>query len=321
MAVSSRHVAIAAAFAAIYVIWGSTYLALALTVRSVPPLLLMAARCLAGGAILYGFATATGAATPSARTWVRAALCGVLFFVGCHGVLADAQQRVPSRLAAVLLATIPLWLMLLQALFPGSERPAWTTTAFLVPGVAGVALIAWREASTSAVHAGDVLLLLGAALSWAVGTLISERAPKAFLPVALSGLELLAGGFALLALSAVRGELGGFELSQVSAVSAAGWAYLTLLGTVVAFAAYIWLLKQVSPTLVATYTFVNPIIAVLLGWAVLGETPTAWTVAGAAVVIASVAGLLIARETSTRTETEKSSWSDQARPRPASTRR
>jgi drug/metabolite transporter (DMT)-like permease len=241
--------------------------------------------------------------------------------VGCHGVLSDAQQRVPSGLAAVLLATIPLWLTLLQALFPGSERPTWTTTAFLVPGVAGVALIAWREASASAVHAGDVLLLLGAALSWAVGTLISERAPKAFPPVALSGLELLAGGFALLALSAVRGELGAFDLSQVSAVSAAAWAYLTLAGTVVAFAAYIWLLKQVSPTLVATYTFVNPIIAVLLGWAVLGETPTAWTVAGAAVVIASVAGLLIARETSTRTETEKSSWSDQARPRPASTRR
>jgi drug/metabolite transporter (DMT)-like permease len=285
-------------------------------------LLLMAARCLAGGAILYGFAKATGAATPSARTWtrtwVRAALCGVLFFVGCHGVLADAQQRVPSGLAAVLLATIPLWLTLLQTLFPGSERPTWTTTAFLVPGVAGVALIAWREASASAVHAGDVLLLLGAALSWAVGTLISERAPKAFPPVALSGLELLAGGFALLALSVVRGELGAFELSQVSAVSAAGWAYLTLAGTVVAFAAYIWLLKQVSPTLVATYTFVNPIIAVLLGWAVLGETPTAWTVAGAALVIASVAGLLIARETSTTAQ--KNLRSDQGRPRPAATR-
>ncbi|WP_228747457.1 EamA family transporter [Bradyrhizobium sp. BR 10289] len=141
----------------------------------------------------------------------------------------------------------------------------------------------------------DVLLLLGAALSWAAGTFISERYSGKFSPVALSGLELLAGGAVLLVAGALRGEFGALQLSNVSAVSVAGWAYLTLMGTVVAFSAYIWLLKRVPSTLVATYTFVNPIIAVLLGWAFLAETPSPWMLAGAALVIASVAGLLWTR--------------------------
>lgn len=297
MQLSRAHLAIAAAFAAIYLIWGSTYLALALALQSLPPFTLMAARCLIGGVILYGAARVTGASSPRLRTRIVAAICGVLFFVGCHGVLAYAQQRVHSGLAAVLLATIPLWIVLLQVIFPGSERPTWKTVAFLIPGVMGVALIASHEASSgsSELRASDIFLLLGAALSWAAGTFVSERYSGKFSPVALSGMELLAGGVVLLAIGAARGELGGMNLSDVTTTSIAGWAYLTLMGTVVAFAAYIWLLKQVPSTLVATYTFVNPIIAVLLGWAFLGETPSLWMLAGAALVIASVAGLLLGR--------------------------
>jgi drug/metabolite transporter (DMT)-like permease len=305
---SRVHLAIIAAFAAIYLVWGSTYLALALALQSLPPFTLMAARCLVGGAILYGAARAVGASAPPLKTCLVAAICGVLFFVGCHGVLADAQQRVHSGLAAVLLATIPLWLVLLQVVFPGRERPTWKTMAFLVPGIAGVALIASHEASSgsSGLHMSDVLLLLGAALSWAAGTFVSERHSGTSSPVALSGLELVAGGLVLLAVGAARGEFGGLHLSNISAVSIAGWAYLTLMGTVVAFAAYIWLLKQVPSTLVATYTFVNPVIAVLLGWAFLGEKPSLWMLAGAALVIASVAGLLLARSKSTGSV--KRSW-------------
>ncbi|WBL81879.1 EamA family transporter [Bradyrhizobium xenonodulans] len=297
---SSVHLAIVSAFAAIYLVWGSTYLALALALQSLPPFTLMAARCLMGGAILFGAARAAGASSPPRKTCLVAMICGVLFFVGCHGVLAYAQQRVHSGLAAVLLATIPLWIVLLQVIFPGSERPNWKTVAFLIPGVAGVALIASHEASAGrdGLRASDVLLLLGAALSWAAGTFVSERHSGTSSPVALSGLELLAGGVVLLAIGAARGELGGLHLSSISAASIAGWTYLTLMGTVVAFAAYIWLLKQVPSTLVSTYTFVNPIIAVLLGWAFLGETPSLWMLAGAALVIASVAGLLLARSKS-----------------------
>jgi len=311
MRLSRVHLAIIAAFAAIYIIWGSTYLALALALQSLPPFTLMAARCLVGGAILYGAARATGASSPSRRTCIVASVCGVLFFVGCHGVLAYAQQRVHSGLAAVFLATIPLWIVLLQLVCSGSERPSWKTVAFLIPGMAGVALIASHEASagSSGLRTSDVLLLLGAALSWAAGTFVSERHSGSFSPVALSGLELLVGGVVLLAVGATRGEFSNLNLSNVSVASIAGWAYLTLMGTVVAFAAYTWLLKQVPATLVATYTFVNPIIAVLLGWAFLGETPSPWMLGGAALVITSVAGLLFARSKSPGTVSR--SWSVQ----------
>ncbi|RXT42031.1 DMT family transporter [Bradyrhizobium betae] len=311
MRLSRVHLAIIAAFAAIYIIWGSTYLALALALQSLPPFTLMAARCLVGGAVLYGAARATGASSPSPRTCIVASVCGVLFFVGCHGVLAYAQQRVHSGLAAVFLATIPLWIVLLQLVFSGSERPTWKTVTFLIPGIAGVALIASHEASAGSggLRASDVLLLLGAALSWAAGTFVSERHSGAFSPVGLSGLELLVGGVVLLAVGATRGEFSSLHLSNVSVASIAGWAYLTLMGTVVAFAAYTWLLKQVPTTLVATYTFVNPIIAVLLGWAFLGETPSLWMLGGAALVIASVAGLLLMRGKSPGTA--RKSWSVQ----------
>lgn len=311
MPLSRVHLSIIAAFAAIYVVWGSTYLALALALQSLPPFTLMAARCLVGGSILYGFARATGACSPPPTTCIVALVCGVLFFVGCHGVLAYAQQRVHSGLAAIFLATIPLWIVLLQAIFSGGERPTWKTVALLIPGIAGVALIASHEAfaGSSGLRASDVFLLLGAALSWAAGTFVSERYSGAFSPVALSGLELLAGGVVLLAVGAIRGEFSSLHPSNVSVASIAGWTYLTLMGTVVAFAAYAWLLRKVAATLVATYTFVNPIIAVLLGWAFLGETPSLWMFGGAALVIASVASLLLARSQSQGKE--KRSWSAQ----------
>jgi drug/metabolite transporter (DMT)-like permease len=295
MAVSRTQIAIIAAFAAIYVIWGSTYLALALALQSLPPFLLMAVRCLVGGAVLYGYARLTGADPPTAKPCMAAVACGMLFFVGGHGVLAYAQQHVPTGVAAVLLATIPLWITLLQAVLPGGERPTLKRLAFLAPGLAGVALIAWREAAigASALHLVDLLLLLGASASWALGTVISERQSGSAPPAILSGLELLAGGVVLTAVGIARGELSTFDIEQLSMTSAVGWAYLTIAGTIIAFASYIWLLQRVSPPVVATYTFVNPIIAVLLGWAFLGEKPTLWMIGGAVLVIASVAGLLL----------------------------
>jgi drug/metabolite transporter (DMT)-like permease len=288
-----------AAFAAIYVVWGSTYLAIALALQSLPPFLLMAARCLMGSILLFLIARATGRFAPSLATWALASLCGILFFVGCHGVLAYAQQHMPSGFAAVLLATIPLWIALFQAVLPGEQRPGKNTAACLSLGIAGVALIAWRETSAGGdVGTMDILLLLGASASWAAGTLLSRRYSKGFPPMALSSMELFAGGMALLLLSLLRGELTGFAPTNISLSAFGGLLYLTLAGTVVAFAAYTWLLTQVSPTLVATYTFVNPIIAVLLGWAFMGEQPTLWMLAGAVMVIASVAGVLLTQRTS-----------------------
>jgi drug/metabolite transporter (DMT)-like permease len=208
-----------------------------------------------------------------------------------------------SWLAAVLLASIPLWIALLQTALRLSKRPSKRAVAFLLPGVAGVALIAWRQSSSgdSELQVSEVLLLLGASLSWALGTLISERQTDVYPPLALSGLELLAGGTVLLAISITKGELIAFTIAEISPASAAGWAYLTIAGTLVAFAAYIWLLKQVSPTLVSTYTFVNPVIAVALGWTFLDESLTIWMLAGAVMIIVSVSGLLLTPQRSTGT--------------------
>jgi drug/metabolite transporter (DMT)-like permease len=304
MPFSRTRVGIVAAFAAIYLIWGSTYLALALALKSLPPFLLMAMRCLVGGAILCGFATLKGCKAPPRRIALLAIGCGLLFFLGCHGVLAEAQRTVPSGLAAVLLATVPLWIALLQWVLQLSGRPAASAVAFLIPGVAGVGLIAWRQASSgeSELQPTDLLLLLGASLSWDVGTLISERQTHRYPPLALSGLELLAGGLALLVVSLIRGEWRDFSLTEVTPTSLASWVYLTIAGTLGAFAAYIWLLKRVTPTLVATYTFVNPVIAVALGWAFLHERLTIWMAAGAVLIVISVGGLLLIQS---RTSSEK----------------
>jgi drug/metabolite transporter (DMT)-like permease len=294
MPVSGSKLAIAGAFALIYLVWGSTYLAVALAVTSLPPFLLMGTRSVVGGLVLFAAARLYGRPAMSGRTWARAAICGVLLFVVCHGTLAYAQQRVPSGIAAVLLATIPFWMALLNAILPGADRPTPRQLGLLVPGFLGVGLIVLRQADASVMagDAADLLLVLGGALAWALGSILSKRWSPPESTVAFSGMALLAGGVALLIVSTVRREPASFDLGTVSVAALGGWAYLTVAGTIVTFAAYVWLLKRVSPTLVATYTFVNPIIAVALGWAVLGERLSGAMALGAVLVIGCVVGLL-----------------------------
>ena len=317
MATSSRaNMPVLFGFAAVYLIWGSTYLALALALQTIPPFALMGTRSLVGGLLLLAYSSRSGGDRGSVKSWLHAAVCGILFFVGCHGVLAYAEQRVPSGVAALLLATIPFWIIVGRSLIGRSEQPLIRTMMFLLPGLGGVVLVAWRSIEgPGALQLSDILLLLGASASWALGTIIAEGHKDIKSSVALSGRELVAGGIALLLLSAWRSEPATFVLSNISLTSILGWGYLTLAGTVVAFGSYIWLLKKVSPTLVATYTFVNPVIAVLLGWAFLGEKLTVVTVIGGLLVIASVAGLLLANHKSKKEETR--SWSTQTKTLPA----
>jgi len=292
--ISKPYIGIFAAFAAIYLLWGATYLAVAVAIRSIPPLMLMATRSIVGGLILLACVKLAGRPTGSPRTWAFAAACGVLFFVGCHGVLAHAQQHVPSGLAAVLLATIPFWIVIAKTLLTGS-KPTLKNLGVLTPGIVGVGLIAWQQTgpNSSGPNGADIVLLLGASASWAIGTILSEAYAGSSSPIALSGAQLVTGGLVLLALSIAFGELRSFDVSGISLASFGAWLYLVIAGTVLGFAAYIWLLKHISPTLVSTYTFVNPVVALLLGWFVLGEHPTALMLAGTALVVTSVAGLLL----------------------------
>ncbi len=247
MSISQLNPRILAAFAAIYVLWGSTYLAVAVAVTSIPPFLLMGSRSLAGGLILFLYAKRNGSSSP-VGSWLIAGACGLLFFVGCHGVLAFAQQRVPSGVAAIILATIPFWIALIGFVIPAEKPVRPWTLVFLVPGLAGVALIAWRQLAVgqAALQLSDILLLLASSFSWALGSVLSERhSSQETSAVALSGMALIVGGAALLVLSAGLGEIRLSGLAAPSAASLLAWAYLTLAGTVVAFASYVWLLERI----------------------------------------------------------------------------
>jgi drug/metabolite transporter (DMT)-like permease len=283
---------IAAAFAAIYLVWGSTYLAIALALPAIPPFALMGSRSLVGGLILFAVARARGAVI-GPRDWLVGGACGLLFFVGCHGVLAVAEQRVPSGLASILLATIPFWTVLIGLVLPLEKPTRPRSLALLAPGFAGVALIAWRELAGAGPALADILMLLGASLSWALGTVVSERHSGETPANALAGMALITGGLVLLGLAVATGELRRVDPAGLMGVPGLAWAHLTLAGTVVTFGAYVWLLERVSPPLVGTYTFVNPIVAVALGWAVLGEAPTVEMLAGGALVLGSLVALLL----------------------------
>jgi drug/metabolite transporter (DMT)-like permease len=301
-----------AAFAAVYLIWGSTFLALALGLQSIPPLLLMGARSIAAGAILLAIEQVRRPGFPSGRAWASASVSGLLLFVGCHGTLAYAQQYVSSGLAAVMLATVPFWIVLLNVSAPGDPRAKMLTFAGLLPGLAGVALIAWPEDSgaPAAIDPLMLLLLLASAFFWAAGSLLSQRQQAATSAISLAGMQLVCGGAALLVGSGLGGELRAFSPGNVSAISWAGLSYLIGAGSVIGFTAYMWLLDHAPGPLVATYTFVNPIIAVILGWRFLDERLTPQMLAGTALVVGSVAAVW--RLNSRPVPRERSARADQA---------
>jgi drug/metabolite transporter (DMT)-like permease len=293
------------AFAAIYIVWGSTYLAVTVALSSIPPFLLMGSRSVVGGLILFALGQRKGAPIPPSL-WLTAGISGLLLFLGCHGVMAYAQQRVPSGVTAIILATTPFFIAILGFILPARQKPArLRTLALLLPGMAGVTLIAWNETASVGIRLIDLGLLLGASFSWALGSIILERnSAVAVSAFTTSGMALIVGGVALLGVSAMAGEFQRFAFASLSFDSAMGWCYLVLAGTVITFGSYVWLLERVSPPLVATYTFVNPIIAVLLGWALLGEHFTLATLIGGALVVTAIISLLTFDQPPGETEAE-----------------
>ncbi|MDX6520566.1 MAG: hypothetical protein QOF08_1171, partial [Gaiellales bacterium] len=224
------------------------------------------------------------------RQWLGAAAVGMFLFVGCHGLLAREEQHVPSGVAALFLATIPLFVPLLAWGLTGSGRPSARTTGALVTGFAGVALlVAVQGAGGGGVSVTDGGLLLLSAFSWAAGTIATRVVPMPASPLTAAAAPLLAGSVALAMISLATGEAGDVSASAVSGRSLLGLGYLVVMGTVVTFAAYVWLLRNVQPTRVATYAFVNPAVAVLLGWAIAGESLSVGTLLATALIIVAVA--------------------------------
>jgi drug/metabolite transporter (DMT)-like permease len=273
------------AYAAVYLIWGSTYLAIRIAVGDIPPLLLMGVRCTAAGALMLAWAAMRGGrAAP--RQWRHAAIAGGLMIAGTYGALAWAEQRLASGIAALLSATSPLWLTTLD--WPRSGPPAATTLAGLALGLAGVgALVA--SGSPMGVNVPAALVLVAGTITWAAGSLYA-RPPRLPASVALgAGMPLAAGGLMLLAASFVSGEAARYDIHRASHAALWALAYLIVFGSLIAFSAYAWLLRVAPASRVGTYAYVNPLVAVALGWSVAGEPVNAATGAAALMIAASVA--------------------------------
>lgn len=264
-------VALLLAFFAIYVVWGSTYLAIRYSVETIPPLVVAGVRHCTAGLVLFAWAFSRGY-RPTMREWRASLVLGTLYFTIGHGTLHWAETFVPSGMAALLIATEPIWIALMATLTANGERLTAKTVGGLVLGIAGVALLMRNGPTTgkSPLIVGSIAILIGA-LSWAVGVIYSRSQSLPKDPVARAGMAALMGSAMLLLTSVATGEMARAHPGEFSRRSVLALLYLIIFGSIIAFTAYTWLLDHCSPTLVSTHTYANPIIAVLLGWIFAGE--------------------------------------------------
>ena len=278
------------AFAIIYLVWGSTFLAIRVGVHEVPPFLLAAMRFFVAGLVLYLWTIIRGERSPSARQWIAAFFIAFTIFDLDYGLLFWAEQRVPSGLAAVMLTTIPVFMALSEVVLLRTQKLTARLSSALAIGIAGVAVLMSRS-----VHLGGepidpkgAMALIIAALSWSVSSALIRKLPLPESKVMSSGVQMLAGGIWLVLTSAALGEFRGFHPATVSKAAWLSLLYLIVAGSIVGFTAYIWLLHHQSPTKVGTYAYVNPVVAVCLGYFLAGETLGLRTLLGTGFVLLSV---------------------------------
>ena len=280
----------ALAFLAVYLIWGSTYLAIRYAIETLPGLLMAGARYVVAGSVVFAWGLRGTEERPSPRSWREAFLLGGLFFLGGNGAVVWAERRVPSGVAALLIATMPLWVVLLDWSRPRGSRPHAIVALGVALGFAGLLLLVppgARGGDRLVDPLGALVLVLGA-LSWATGSLYALHAELPESLLLASGMEMVAGGILLLLAGGVAGEIGEIRPSAVSARSILAFAYLVVFGSIVAFNAFTYLLDVSTPSRVSTYAYVNPVVAVVLGWLLAGEALTPRIVLGAAVIVSAV---------------------------------
>ena len=285
--------AIWAALGAVYVIWGSTYLAIAIAVQTLPPLLSAGLRFCIAGLVLIGVVAIRRGLRVQRDQLTAAATVGLLLIVGGNGFVVLAERTVPSGLTALIIASVPLWIVILRRLAGDRIHPS--TFIGVAVGFAGVAFLVVPRGSSGALDAGGLLLLLVATVSWATGTFLAPRLRMPRNMLLSIGSQQLTGGVVLLVLGAAMGELAHLEPATWSTNSLLAMAYLVLFGSLVAFSAYSWLLQHAPVSLVSTYAYVNPIVAVFLGALILAEPITPSIVIGAAIIVAAVA-FIVTRE-------------------------
>jgi drug/metabolite transporter (DMT)-like permease len=287
------------AFAIIYVVWGSTYLAIRIGVREIPPFLMAAMRFLAAGLVLYIWMIARGQRSPAVRQWASAFFLAVLIFVLDYGLLFWAEQRVPSGVAAVMLATIPAFMALSEIVFLRTQRLTLRLAVALAIGIAGVAVLVSPSLNLGGapIDTAGAIALIVAAVSWSVSSAFARKLPLPTSKVMSSGAQMFAGGLLLAITSAALGEFRGFHPGTVSRAAWLALLYAIVAGSIVGFTAYVWLIHHESPTKVGTYAYVNPVVAVLVGYWFGGESLGGRTILGTLFVLVSV---LIITTTQTR---------------------
>jgi drug/metabolite transporter (DMT)-like permease len=285
-----------AAFATVFVVWGSTYLAIRYAVATLPPFVMAGARFLLAGAIMIAWAKWRDGARATSSNWRAAAVAGSLLLAFGNGAVVWAEQRVPSGLTALLVAAVPLWMVLADWLRPGGRRPTSGVAIGVAVGIAGIVLLVGPGSlgGQRVDPAGSAALVFGS-LSWAIGSLYSRTADLPANPIFATGMEMFAGGAVLWLGALLTGDWTRLDLAHASTSSITGFVYLVIFGSLIGFTAYAWLLRVSTPARVSTYAFVNPVIAVLLGWAIAHEPVGPRTIVAAAVIVGAVALITMTR--------------------------
>ena len=278
------------AFAIIYFVWGSTFLAIRIGVHEVPPLLFAAMRFLTAGLVLFGWMIARGEPLPTRTQWMSVLLLALLIFLIDYGLLFWAEQRVPSGVAAVMLATIPVFIALSEILFLQTQRLTVRLALALLIGIGGVAVLMSNSLNLGGapVDRRGAVALIVASVSWSIATVLARKLPLPPSKVMSSGAQMLAGGIMLTITAAAFGEFPNFHPSAVSSAAWFSLLYLIIAGSIIGFTAYVWLIHHESPTKVGTYAYVNPVVAVLLGYLLGGEALGLRTILGTMFVLISV---------------------------------
>lgn len=279
------------AFAAVYLIWGSTYLAIRFAIETIPPFLMAGFRFLLAGAVMYWLVRLRGASRPTVRQWLWAAVVGALLLLGGNGGVVWAEQTVPSGQAALLVATEPLWVVLIDWVRPGGERPLRGEVVGLALGFAGVAVLITPAGLFGAAFEVDLVgaaVLVFAALAWAAGSVVSRQAPAHESSFVAAAMMMLTGGVLLVIAGTFTGEWARLDVAAITLRSWFALAYLVVFGALIGFTAYVWLLKNTTLARASTYAYVNPIVAVILGWMLAAEPLNSRVMVAAGIIVSGV---------------------------------
>jgi drug/metabolite transporter (DMT)-like permease len=288
------------ALLALYVVWGSTYLAIRFAVETIPPFLMAGSRFLISGVILYVWRRMAGDPAPTRRQWHSAIIVGLLLLLGGNGIVSWAEQHVPSGIAALMVGSIPLWMVAIDAARPNGLKPDWRIVLGLLIGFSGIGLLVTSSRGLSPADGVDlvaVLSLLLAALLWSLGSIYGRDADMPDSSLLGTGMEMLGGAAGLFLVGTVAGEWNTLDLTGVSTASILGLIYLVLFGSLVGFVAYSWLLRNAPLSLVSTYAYVNPIIAIFMGAWLGSELINGRIILSALIIIGSVLVVNLSKQT------------------------